>query len=88
MRLLLFLRRKACTSLEVIVMDWRGEEDEFSVWARKWVELFREINIGKGMMTEEEKEEEEKKDGVDNNTIDNYCMGKEERRIAAAVIEG
>lgn len=79
LRLLLFLRGKACASLEVVVMDWRGEEDEFSVRARKWVELFREMDIGEGMMTAEDEEEEEKEDGMGNDTINNSCMGKEGR---------
>ena len=57
-------------------MDWTGKEDEFSVWARKWVELFRKMDIGEGMMTAEEEEEEERKDDVDDNATDNSCMGE------------
>lgn len=75
LRLLLFLREKACASLEVVVLNWRGDEDEFSLQARKWLEMMRGMDIGEGMMMTAEEEEE--KDIVDKK--DKSCMGNGER---------
>lgn len=51
LRLLSFLRAQACDRLQLVVVpDWKGgEEDEFSVWARKWVEETRGMDVGEGM---------------------------------------
>lgn len=56
LRLLLYLKEKACASLEVVVLDWREEEDEFSVRVRKWVEVMRGMDVAEGTVMAEEEE--------------------------------
>lgn len=69
LRLLSSLRARAHGCVHSLMMNWRGEEDFFSIWARKWVDV-----IMAGIKVEEDEKE---RDNVDD--LDNSCMGKEGR---------
>lgn len=38
------------------MLDWREEEDEFSVRVRKWVEVMRGMDVAEGTVMAEEEE--------------------------------
>ena len=56
------------------MLDWRGEEDSFSIWVRKWVEVIRAVDVG----VEEIKEERDEKERDSVDDLDDSCVGKEE----------
>lgn len=68
------MRAQACDFIRLVMMDWRGEEDSFSIWVRKWVEVISAVDVGEEGI--KEKEDEKQPDSVDD--LDDSCMGKEE----------
>lgn len=73
LRLLSRTRAQACDCIRLVMMDWRGEEDSFSIWVRKWVEMIMAVDVGEEGIKEEGDEEE--RDSVDD--LDDSRMGKE-----------
>lgn len=69
LRLLSCMRAQACDCIRLVMMDWRGEEDSFSIWARKWMEVIRAVDVGEEGIKEE-------RDSVDD--LHDSCMGKHE----------
>lgn len=67
------MRAQACDFIRFVMMDWRGEEDSFSIWVRKWVEVIRAVDVGEEGIQEEGDEKE--RNSVDD--LDDSCMGKE-----------
>lgn len=74
LRLLSCLRAQACDCIRLVMLDWRGEEDSFSIWVRKWVEVIRAVDVG----VEEIKEERDEKERDSVDDLDDSCVGKEE----------
>lgn len=64
LRLVSCMRAQACDCVRLVMLDWRGEEDSFSIWVRKWVELIRAVDVGVEE-TKEEREEKERDRGDD-----------------------
>lgn len=75
LRLLSCMREQACDCIHSVMMDWRGEEDLFSVWARKWVGMIRALDVGEEGIKEEGDKKE--RDSVDD--LGDSSMGKEGR---------
>lgn len=73
LRLLSCMRTQACDCIRLVMMDWRGEEDSFSIWVRKWVEVISAVDVGEEAI--KEKGDEKQPDSVDD--LDDSCMGKE-----------
>lgn len=73
LRLLSCMRAQACDCIRLVMMDWRGEEDSFSIWVRKWVEVISAVDVGE----EGIKEEGDEKEGDSVDDLDDACMGKE-----------
>lgn len=74
LRLLSCMRAQACDCIRLVMMDWTGEEDSFSIWVRKWVEVISAVDVG---VEEEIKEEGDQKEGDSVDDLDDSCMGKE-----------
>lgn len=73
LRLLSCMRAQACDCIYSVMMDWRGEEDFFSIWAKKWVEVIRTVDVGE----EGIKEEGDEKGRGNVDDLDDSCMSKE-----------
>lgn len=73
LRRLSCMRAQACDFIRFVMMDWRGEEDSFSIWVRKWVEVIRAVDVGEEGIKEEGDEKE--RNSVDD--LDDSSMGKE-----------
>lgn len=74
LRLLSYMRAQACDCIRLVMLDWRGEEDSFSIWVRKWVEVTSAMDVGEEGINEEGDGKE--RDSVDAS--DDSCMRKEE----------
>lgn len=75
LRLLSCMREQACDCIHSVMMDWRGEADLFSVWARKWVGMIRALDVGE----EGIKEVGDKKERDNVDDLGDSLMGKEGR---------
>lgn len=69
LRLSSCVRAQACDCIRLVMMDWRGEEDSFSIWVRKWMEVI--VDVGEEGINEEGDEKE--RDSV--NDLDDSRMG-------------
>lgn len=73
LRLLLCMRAQACDCIQLVMLDWSGEEDSFSTWVRKWVEVISAVDVG----VNEIKDGGDEKEGYSVDNLDDSCMGKE-----------